>query len=627
MILSSKKIKELETENEDLRTLLQGFSAKEEQLKRFDELIKRARFEYIDITKRKDKTAETLELLDKEKVRLYNEVRKISYEIKQLQELKVSENNQLLVLSNALLDSGNFSHDEKLNQLSKTKNILYQEIDDAEKRKNSIKKENFELEKRNAELNRKIKEVKAIEHTLRSEIEKRKEEISILIENHNTIIREHQENLKAKISMLNGEGSKTAQEKGFKISVDQFSQEEIMRKNLISELDQNINLKKSQLESLQDDYRSKTALLNEASAKNNNLLEELELKTSKLSEINESLEISTAELTDLDHAMNVLEREFTALSKMFQEKLAIKNDIDEHINGQTKSKNELEKELKELRETVTILSRLKNDIEQGSGLSAKRFAGVLKYYGATIGELVKEKLQLEKILSKKQKDIDDLDNLLYEKQSVLHEVERALFIRQDTEELFQESIKRIQGQWEQIKNIIPTQDQKYFDKILRDKEEISGTDHCKPKIAELEKSINDLIEKSAKYFSRFDKKRFTVGTEKQEYNERLNELNSRVRASVDELTKLQKSINKIKEEHEEHRHDINKLSTIKKKLEEDIGKYETTIGRYEKVMEEIKHEQNSVREKRISQDQSADVIKQKENKNSQDLDKFNWIKT
>ena len=41
MILNSKRIKELETENEELKTLIQSFTAKETQLKRFDELIKK----------------------------------------------------------------------------------------------------------------------------------------------------------------------------------------------------------------------------------------------------------------------------------------------------------------------------------------------------------------------------------------------------------------------------------------------------------------------------------------------------------------------------------------------------------------------------------------------------------
>ena len=78
MIWGPKRIKELETENEELRTLLDNFSAKEE---RFEELIKRARIEFAEITKRKDQTAHTLETLENEKTKVNKEIQKISYEI------------------------------------------------------------------------------------------------------------------------------------------------------------------------------------------------------------------------------------------------------------------------------------------------------------------------------------------------------------------------------------------------------------------------------------------------------------------------------------------------------------------------------------------------------------------
>ena len=76
MIFSSKKIKELESENEELKTLIQGLNAKEEQLKRFDELIKNARIEYGDIKQRKDQTAQTLEILENEKAKLSSDIKK-----------------------------------------------------------------------------------------------------------------------------------------------------------------------------------------------------------------------------------------------------------------------------------------------------------------------------------------------------------------------------------------------------------------------------------------------------------------------------------------------------------------------------------------------------------------------
>ena len=47
--LNGKKIKELQSENDELKKILEGISEKENQLKHFDELIKKARFEYSEI--------------------------------------------------------------------------------------------------------------------------------------------------------------------------------------------------------------------------------------------------------------------------------------------------------------------------------------------------------------------------------------------------------------------------------------------------------------------------------------------------------------------------------------------------------------------------------------------------
>ena len=681
-MLSSKRIKELETENEELKALIQGFNTKEEKLKRFDELIKKARIEFGDITQRKDQTAQTLEALENEKARLNHDIQKISYEIKQLRELKIDEQNQLLTLKNALHDSGKISHDDKVNQLSDTKLNLYKEIEASEKRKNKIQNETIELEKRYKETIKKIQEVKDVKQTLQTEIEKRKEELNILIESHNAILEEQQENLNSRISGLNDKEKKISEEiqlrikelsqeeenllnkisdhksrleeiekrieennvhlqdhakdiqatlateeNGIRVSLERLSQEEMAKKEIISELDNNISIKKSQLESLTEDYKTRTSLLNEVSDKNKQLLEEFENKTQQLSELNQSIEISTAELTDLDNALNFLGDEFKTLSKDFQNTKSLKNEIENKITEDSKEKKELEEHLKELRETITILVQLKNDIEQGSGMSAKRFTGVLKYYSTYISDMYKQKIHLEKILAEKEKDLDELDEILAERQTASYETEKVLNLEQDTAELFQELIKRIQKQWEQIKNVIPVSMDKGFSQIIQNKEKSKDNDRPDDKLKEFENTLKEMLQKSENYFTNYSKKRPVLKDEKREYGDRLNELNKNIRESANELSNLRSSINKIKEEHEEHRQDINKLVSMKKRLEEEISKYKVRIDKYEKIKEQIKLEQDLIRNKRGIKEQKDQFAKLDEGKKTPNPDKFNWIKT
>ena len=100
-LLKSKKYKELQRENDELKKLIDGLSDKENQLKNFDDLVKKARFEFADISAKKDQTAQKLETLQKEKTKLAAELNKISYDIKQLREIKLSEKNQILSMGKA----------------------------------------------------------------------------------------------------------------------------------------------------------------------------------------------------------------------------------------------------------------------------------------------------------------------------------------------------------------------------------------------------------------------------------------------------------------------------------------------------------------------------------------------
>jgi len=678
MVFNSKRLKELETENEELKTLLQGFATKEEQLKRYDELIKKARIEFGDITQRKDQTAQTLESLDNEKTKLNHDIQKLSFEIKQLRELKIAEHNQLLTLSNALLDSGKISLDDKVNQLSNTKLNLYQEIEASEKRRNKIKNETIELEKKYKETYQKIQEIKDVERTLRTKIEKRKEELSVIIESHNAILQEQQENLNSRLGRLNDEEEKiseetrlrikelsrkeenllkkindqrnkleeiekkieernlylqdnkqptlTAEESGIRESMGQLSQEESEKKELISELENKINLKKSQLELLTEDLKNKATLLNKASDKNEQLLKELQFRRAKLSRLDEMVEIATARLTDLDYSLNTLEDEYNTLNKEVQNTKSTKNEIENKLKEEINEKKELDGYLKELRETTTILAQLKNDIEQGSGMSAKRFSGVLKYYSTYISEMYKQKVQLEKILAKKEKDVNDLDRILEEKQSALYEIDKSLFIDQDRTELFRELIIKIQKQWEQIKNITSFSEDKGFYQIIQNKELLTEKDLTIEKLTEFENTLKEIIQKSESFFNKYDEKRPVFENEKNEYGQRLNELNKSIRDSVNELSNLHNSINKIKEEHEEHRQGINKLVGMKKRLEEEIGKYEVMIDKYEKIKEKIMREQDLIKDKRGIKEQADQVAKQDEDKISPDPNKLDWIK-
>ena len=639
MILYSKRFKELLTENEELKNQIESVKEKEERFKRFEELIKKARIEYAAIALKKDQTVQKLEALENDKTRLNDEIRKISTEIKQLREIKLSEHNQLLALNSALSDAKKTPDDQE--NLSKAKHIINKEIETAENRKNELALEIAKLKKIFEEARPKITELNKVKANLYTEIEKKKEEISSLIEKQKSVLHNQPENLNPILSkdydeklrylkeiesriklLINQEMvllerlstsrkeledlDKQIEEKKSLInnqiekkeSLEKLAHEESSKKELIFELDIKIGAKEAQLYSLTETYKAKTESLNILHRENEQLLEELHLKSGKLKGLNESIEISTDRLTDLDFSLTILDDELNTLTNEIENKKTVKAEIESQISEKITTKVELEDVLKELKETTSILAQLKKDIEKGSGHSAKRFTGVLQDYSKMINEMYNRKVDLEKALIQKEKDVINMDSLIEERESVIKEMENVLYIRQHRLNLFEDLTRAIAQQRKFLEGgthllaDIDANNLKQQEKMIFNSELPHG------KLLEFENALKELINNSDKYSSDLISNRVSLEKELIENKRRLNDLNQNIRNSTNEFSYLQKSIDKIKVEHEEHRLAINKLAAVKKKLEDEIKKHQVVIDKYTKIKEKIRQEQNLIKMKR-----------------------------
>ena len=641
MILYSKKFKELQSENEELKNQIESVKEKEERLKRFEELIKNARIEYASIALKKDQTVQKLEALENDKTRLNDEIFKISSEIKQLREIKLSEQNQLLALNIALSDANNTSPIENADSLSETKHLIHKEIEAAENRKTEIAFEIIKLKKVFEEARPKVAELSKVKNALNIEIEKKKEEISSLIERQKSVLLNQPDNLNPALSkdydeklrylkeiesriklLLNQETvllerlstsrkelqdlDKLIEEKNLRLnnetekkeSIEKLAHAESLKKELIFELDIKIGAKEAQLYSLTEDYKSKTKSLNILHRENEQLLAELHQKSEKLKRLNESIEISTARLTDLDYSLSIFDDELTTLSNEIENKKSAKADIETQINDKITTKVELEEVLKELRETTSILAQLKKDIEKGSGHSAKRFTGVLQYYSKMINEMYKRKVDIEKVLVQQEKDVNDMDSLIEERETVLKEMENVLYIRQHRLNLFEDLTRAITEQRKYLENGAHILEDTVTDKFNQQEKLILNSELPHGKLLEFENALKELLSNSDKYSADLISNRASLEKELIENKKRLNDLNQNIRNSTTELTDLRNSIDKIKIEHEDHRLAINKLAALKHKLEDDINKYQIVIDKYSKFKEMIRQEQELIKMKR-----------------------------
>lgn len=621
-LLNSKKFKELQIENEDLRKRIDGLSEKENHLKRYDELVKKARIEYAEIATKKDQTAQKLEALDRDKTKLINELNKISLEIKQLREIKLTEHNQVLSLRNVLSNSDQ-TEENKNDISSKSKLLLSNEIEVAEKRKNDIALETFKTKIKFEEINNKITDGKKVLERLNAEIEKKKEDFSSLTQKQRSISQEQNKNfnvtfeeqdadkIQTRIAKLSSQekelteklnsSTKQLEELDRQIeekkilasskaeendSFNELSKTESLKKELLLELEIKIEAQEAQLASLNAELKAKTEFYSELQSDNEQIVEELESGKEKLADLNESIAIETIRLTDLDYSLTILEDEFDKLSKDISEKMTIKEEVEEQINEKTIQKVDLEDVLKELRETTSILAQLKNHIEKGTGQSAKRFTGVIQYYSSTINDMSKKKANLEKVLTQKEKEFK-------EKQSALQQTENVLFVRHERFKLFEDLTHLIADQRMMLEDSgFSSEDIKHTG------HPVVNSENSQKKLLEYENALKELLSNTDKYSGNLISTKSLLDKEIADNLNRLNALNQNIRNSTGELSELRNSINKIKIEHEDHRVSINKLAAIKTRLEEEINKNKLVIDKYANIKEKIRQEQELIKKKR-----------------------------
>ncbi|HEY6626934.1 MAG TPA: hypothetical protein VIZ21_08255 [Ignavibacteriaceae bacterium] len=294
--LRSKKLKDLQSENEELKAFIQSITNKESHFRRLDELLRKARVEYANITIKKDQTVLTLEHLGKEKIKLNSQTQKLSNEIEQLREMKVYEQNQIHKLTNNSADQ----HNE--NEIG-IKFPVYKEIELVEKRKKELEKETAEMEKRFREVYQRVLDVEGMEKSLDLEIKKRKEELNSLNERKNEFGKEQLRNFTIRITSLKDNEKRNLLE--IKQKIKQLSDRE-------TGLNNKLEIRNRELQEIENKIGQKRSInVEDAGSKllslkveEQNLLDSIDLKKKSLSELEESILSLKAERNKITEEIN-----------------------------------------------------------------------------------------------------------------------------------------------------------------------------------------------------------------------------------------------------------------------------------------------------------------------------------
>ena len=757
-LLNSKKLKELQSENEELKAFIQDLTNKETHFRQFDELVRRTRVEYANITLKKDQIALTLEQLEKEKNTLINQMQKLSGEIEQLREMKVYEQNQI----HKLTDNSVKQHNK--NEIA-IRFPVYKEIELAEKRKTELEKETAEMEKRFREVYQRVLEVGEMEQSLGVEIKKKKDELNALNGKKNEFTQEQLKNFNSKIITLKDEekknlleikqkikqlsdrenelntrleirsrelqeiekkiGQKTfvketdggdkllsliveeqklldsidlkkkslseleesilylkaeqrtianqinrietvsksekqkfrdetdasklkpaeiihfekeantiqgvikalkEEEQKIRESIEQLAQSEELKKELISQLNDELSSKEIQFASIEKDYDTKSSRLNEISFKNKLILEELASKTNELSIAENNLKSKTGRLSEITGELEKIERKLITAKSQLAEKDYEKSEIEEKIKVARDTWSKLDDYYKKVKDVVPLLEKRKDEVQISNSMLEKRFADMFKHYSTQMGEMYKKKNLLEQMLIKKENDVNEKDQSLLDKLSALDEAEKVLSIRKTEAESIEDLLKTINEQKESLAGDITSLENKSVEKRIQNKELSIESELYHKKLIEFENGLKELFQKSEERFNKNTEQKTRLESEIREYEHRLNELNKGIKDSMEELVNLRTTINKIKVEHEEHRLAINKLAAVKKKLEDEINKHQVVIDKYTKIKEKIRQEQNLIKMKRELYVSTKSPNQSNEGEKTFEPHNPNWIK-
>ena len=102
-LINSKKLKDLQAENEELNSTLQRINDKEDKLIRLEEVMKKVHAEINGLNRQKADCITAVDQWKREETGLLDELEKLNREINKLREMKTDEQHTFSILQTILM--------------------------------------------------------------------------------------------------------------------------------------------------------------------------------------------------------------------------------------------------------------------------------------------------------------------------------------------------------------------------------------------------------------------------------------------------------------------------------------------------------------------------------------------
>src|ERR1035437_9187 len=639
-MFNSKKIKFLLEENEELKTKFQAIHSKEDNIKNLNEVLKKLRLEVAQLNEERRGLKESIDKIRIEEGNKKLENEELNKRIGHLHEMKDELQNVILSYTNQIdnIESTLKGNQEKLagqiadeNEINEIKNINSELINKKEEieqyishthditnklieeeaelidRKGLISQEVNQLEEKLLKLresysdiaikvnkgNERIRVLKLEDERLKKELKKKQVEISAM-ETNLLRLKEEEKDLLSKIGGLKeNEGLLSGR-------IGILQSDENSKINKVREIDSVLS-EKSELKNsldqehltLMNDLNKKRKLLTQAQVEYNKLFEETKIRKKELFDTEQTLSIKAQKLSNINIELMDYDKKYSSLKNDITELETFRNDLLKNIQKDKDAAEKFAYQNRKLTELVPLLEKRKQEIEQGNAELEGRFTIMFQKFNQELNQINRKRSVLEQIVLKKEKDVDEKDQLLFEKIAALEESERVLNMRQVEIESLEKQIAGLSEHKDIFRNDLIKMEQEALERKNYTADIRLETELLLKKKVTLEKNLQELLTFMNESYERAKGRNSKFENELSYYEDQIQGYRTRIADSLKELDDIKAAVGSMKIEREEYRGNISRLSVLKKKLHEEIIKHQIILQRYQKMREKLKIEQTT----------------------------------
>ena len=638
-MFKSKKIQSLIEENEELKTKFQAIESREDNIKSLNEILKKLRLEVARLNEERREIKDSIEkiLADKEHKQL--EVDELGQRIGHLREMKDELQNVILSYSNQIdhiedtlkvnqerlakqhADANEINEVENINselidkraeieqsisnalditnavieeesKLTDRKESLSREVNQLEEKLLKLKETYSEIEASVDKGNERIKELKIEESRLKKELDKKQAEISA-VEINLLKLKEEEKVLLSKI------GGLKENENFLSGSIEKLQSEENSKINKVREIDSVVSEKNDLINSLDqehlilmNDLNEKRKLLTQSQAEYDKLFENTKIRKKELFDTEQTLGIKAQKLSNVNIELMDYDKKYSSLKNEITELETFRNDLLRNIQKDKEAAEKFADQNRKLTELVPLLEKRKQEIEQGNADLEERFTIMFQKFNHELNQINRKRSILEQIVLKKEKDVDEKDQLLFEKIAALEESERVLNLRQVELESLEKQIAGLSEHKEIFRTDLIKMEQEALERKNYTADIRLETELLLNKKNAVEKNLQELLLFMNESFERTKGRNIKFENELSYYEDQIQAYRTKIADSLKELNDIKSTVGSLKIEQEEYRSNINRLSALKKKLHEELTKHQTILQRYQKIREKLQIEQS-----------------------------------